>query len=616
MKKFNSLLIFCFVIGIIITGSCFGQNQIKIQDSTTYFTNTIRPDQLKVSIQDQKFLIQPDKRFDFGLITNSYNYIVIKVQANRPSNSYALSIDNTSLDTVLIYRLLTDTSKVLLCRGGNLIKYDINRNYVWHTIPLIISNEPHFYLVAVKALSKNVNVQYKILKLDDLQKLYSRFDKAIYFYLGIISLIVFACLLSFILLRNQELIIFACYIAGVSMWILAHYGYIFPLLCPSFPQLNDVIKPVSSLAAVFSFLILINFLFKKDFKGNLFERAIVSLNSLNLFMIVAAFIRLIAHFSSYTYTLFNVVWHILIIVSIGSVAIMLFVLFKTGKTAQIFALAISLMLIMTLVQVFSNIRYIKSTFLNDHGLLIATLLQILTLSFAIIYNIWGEKKMKDTQLRILEEDQKNTLQMLITIQDNERKRIAEELHDSIGPMLAAIKINFLRALKPKSQNHDNDILVTKTEDIIDDSITEIRNISHQLMPKSLSSKGLIALLTEYFDNLQTVYNTCINFTHSITTILNKDVQLNLYRIISELVLNAAKHSKSKNIKASIETLVAETLVVVNDDGIGFNTAQKNGSSLGLKNIESRVAYLKGEMEIQSIIEKGTIIKISVPNSNA
>jgi signal transduction histidine kinase len=238
------------------------------------------------------------------------------------------------------------------------------------------------------------------------------------------------------------------------------------------------------------------------------------------------------------------------------------------------------------------------------------------LIFGVFLNIWEEKKMKSKQLSLLEDDQKKTLQKLIAIQDNERKRIAGDLHDSIGPMLAAIKINFLRIVKAKNENKISDTLVTETENIIDDSITEIRNISHQLMPKGLSSKGLISLLAEYFDDLQTVYNTCIHFTHRITVSLDRDVQLNVYRIISELLLNAAKHSSSKNITVSIETRDTETVVIINDDGKGFNATQKNNSSFGLKNVESRVAYLKGKMHMQSLGGKGTFIKISFPHAGS
>jgi signal transduction histidine kinase len=182
-------------------------------------------------------------------------------------------------------------------------------------------------------------------------------------------------------------------------------------------------------------------------------------------------------------------------------------------------------------------------------------------------------------------------------------------------MLAAIKINFQRVVK-KTPGRAPDTLIAKTEDIIDSSMAEIRNISHQLMPKGLAAKGLAASLSEYIYNLREVYHIPVHFKHNITAALNKDVQLNVYRIISELVLNGAKHSKASCISASVETPEGNITIVVQDDGQGFDPVQISDASLGLKNIESRVEYLKGNIQIKSAPGKGTCITIVIPQGVA
>src|SRR5690606_25083647 len=134
-------------------------------------------------------------------------------------------------------------------------------------------------------------------------------------------------------------------------------------------------------------------------------------------------------------------------------------------------------------QVLSNAGFFYNHTLNEHGMLLASLAEILVLTFATFRNIWEERKRVVMRVAKLEEAHSRTLKQLVAVQDNERKRIAGELHDSIGPMLAAIKINFLRIMKVKTQTRAADALIAKTEDIIDSSMAEIRNISHQLMPK-------------------------------------------------------------------------------------------------------------------------------------
>jgi signal transduction histidine kinase len=615
MKQIIRLVKYIF-IGVILTSNCFAKDLPTIHDSTSYFTSALNPDQLRFSLQDKQFSIQKNRRFKFGLTTNEYCYIIIKLNADSSSNSYLLSIDNTSLDTVLIYSLSENASKRLLYKGGNLIEYDLQRLYVWHTIPLAISPELHYYLVAIKAYSKNVNVAYQIMTSGDLQILYRSFDKLIYFYVGIIFLIMFTSLAGAAIFKNRGLIIYTGYILMVTIWILAHYGYLYPTFYPSYPELNKIIKPVSILLALVCFLSLILYLFKKDLKETYFYKTAKAIKLLNSVFVIIAFLYITIPFPSYIYTLYNIGWNILMVLSVSIVIIMLAWLFKANKTARIFSLALTLLLLIALLKMLSNLGFINSNFLNDHGITIASLLEILMLIFGVFLNIWEDKEMQNKQLSLLEDDKKRTMQRLIAIQDDERKRIAEDLHDSIGPMLAAIKINFLRIVKAKDENKISDNLVTETESIIDDSLTEIRNISHQLMPKGLSSKGLINLLAEYFTDLQIVYNTQIDFTHSISVSLDKDIQLNIYRIISELVLNGAKHSSSKNITVSIETRDTETVVIINDDGKGFNATQKNNSSSGLKNVESRVAYLKGKMHMQSSVGAGTFIEISLPQNRS
>jgi signal transduction histidine kinase len=159
------------------------------------------------------------------------------------------------------------------------------------------------------------------------------------------------------------------------------------------------------------------------------------------------------------------------------------------------------------------------------------------------------------------------------------------------------------------------MLVAKTEDIIDSSMMEIRDMSHQLMPKGLSSEGLVVSLSKYCENLREVYNIPVQFNHNITASLHKDVQLNVYRIMCELVLNAVKHGDASQISVSIETPDGAIVSMVEDNGRGFDPLQINDSSLGLKSIQSRVDYLKGTMQIETAAGKGAIVKIMIPEKN-
>lgn len=605
MKKLT-LLLFFFVI-IKINNTCSAE-PVFIIDSAFSFTSSLNYDQIGNSLLGHKFVSTKDRTFNFGLTFNTFCYVVVKIQTNFTSDKLVLLIDNTSIDSILIFNVDKDGNRNLVYQGGNLIKYDLKRRYVWHACPIIADGKERYYLIAIKAISKNVNFSYKVFRQDELQKLYTSFDRLIFFYLGIVFLIVFASLIGLVFFKASIFVFYTCYILSISFWVLAHYGYLYPFCYPSYPFLNQITKPFFCLLASLCFLSLITISFREKIKGTKFERMLYCLKLINGGLLIITPLHLF-FINFYEYAVFNISWNVLLVVTCLTVIITILWMYKNDRTARIFSFAIIILLLAVLLQIASNSGFIKSAYLNNHGILLGNLFENLILTFGIFYQIGEERKLKEERLLLLEEEQKQALQRLVYAQDNERKRIAEDLHDSIGPMLAAIKINFLRMVKAKTG--DAGTLIAKTENIINDSITEIRNISHRLMPKSLSSKGLINLLSDYFIDLETIHPISIAFKHEINKALTEEVQLNLYRIISELILNAIKHSCSKTICVSVKTANAAILISIEDNGKGFDPSRKS-STLGIKNVESRVNYLKGTMNITSSAGKGTSIEISIP----
>lgn len=307
----------------------------------------------------------------------------------------------------------------------------------------------------------------------------------------------------------------------------------------------------------------------------------------------------------------HVAWHIGLILAACITVFTPLYFFKTGHTAKIFSSAMLVICLMGLVQLFGNLGAVHYYFINEHGMAMGSLFEISIMAYGLFYGLLEEKKHRDNRLLILEQEQTETLKKLITVQDNERKRIAGDLHDNIGPLLAALKINFRRIIQTK-EGELNEVLVAKTESIIDDSITEIRNVAHNLMPKSLSLNGLINTLADYFESIQQLYGKCVTFNHNIRSILNPDTQINIYRIVCELVLNAARHSNAYNITVNITSDDRCISITVYDDGKGFESKLNGKKSLGLHNVESRVLYMKGKFSLKTEPGKGTLANMDIP----
>jgi signal transduction histidine kinase len=593
---------------------CSIAQRFRFYDSITIINSKSRPEEVirTLNLSKLHFSKAIENRINFGLVGGDYKYILLKVKIIKEDADLYLSIDNTSLDTVGIYRIDDGSNAQQVYLAGALVSFDINNKYVWHTVALDL-NASSFYLIALKSAEKNINVRYEILDRDDLQQKYRQHDRMIFFYAGIVCLIVIVILLAFLLFQRAVFATYLGYILCAFTWIISHYGYIFPYLYPNVPVINQIIKPVSSLGAGFFLLNVMKQVFRQQIASRkIFEKCINTTLSVLPFVIAFMFLLLIPNLHDTMRYILMIGWHVVLIITLGMIAITPVSFIRTGATAKIFSSAMFVICTMTVIQLLANSGFINNFFVEEHGITMGSLLENIIIAFGLFYNLLQERKQREEQVLALELEQAETLKKLITVQDNERKRIAGDLHDNIGPLLAALKINFRRIINTKDRSQLNG-LATKTESIIDDSIAEIHNVALNLMPKGLSSNGLINTLQEYFDSLEQIYNKRIVFTHNVESILNPEIQLNLYRIICELALNSARHSNASNITVCIKANAKMVSLSIHDDGKGFQKkAGDNKKSLGLQNAESRVSYMKGTLELKSEAGKGTQINIYIP----
>jgi len=207
--------------------------------------------------------------------------------------------------------------------------------------------------------------------------------------------------------------------------------------------------------------------------------------------------------------------------------------------------------------------------------------------------------------------------LLIHSQEEERKRIASELHDSLGQNLLIIKNRVVMSLKSKEPEFEKKQLNEISENA-SEAIDEVRRIAYNLHPYHLERLGLTKAIRSIVDNLETSIE--INFKlelDDIDGILKPDEEISLYRIIQECANNIVKHSASK--EAGIYIKKGDTLITINidDDGKGFDSKnlimfpdRKRG--FGLKNLQERIKLLKGELIIDSVKNKGTKLLIKIP----
>ena len=221
-------------------------------------------------------------------------------------------------------------------------------------------------------------------------------------------------------------------------------------------------------------------------------------------------------------------------------------------------------------------------------------------------------ELQDQQLKEIEKDsQIKAMESMLMGQEAERNRIGKDLHDSLGAMLSTIKLQ-MSASQGKEINGISPAM-KKAKEMIDDACEEVRKISRDMMPITLSKYGLHTALEELiekytFDGGPTV----IYQAFGINRISDKDLDLFVFRIVQELVNNSIKHAKAQEIIIQINYLEDLMMITVEDDGEGFAYNQTQYQGMGLKNVEYRAQYLKGKFSVDSTPGNGTIMVVEIP----
>lgn len=210
---------------------------------------------------------------------------------------------------------------------------------------------------------------------------------------------------------------------------------------------------------------------------------------------------------------------------------------------------------------------------------------------------------------ILKEQELKLIKASIEGQDKERQRIAQELHDSIGGNLAAIK------LQVNTMSEDsNDGFAKNIISQLDETYQQVRNLSHNLIPKKFSQNQFCLVLEDYLKSINGATELKIesNFYPKETiNQLNENLQVEVFTIVQELLTNTIKHAKATQIDLQLNLIENYLNIIFEDNGIGFNSTD-TPKGIGLQNIENRVKNLFGTIEIDSKIKRGTIANIEVP----
>jgi len=243
----------------------------------------------------------------------------------------------------------------------------------------------------------------------------------------------------------------------------------------------------------------------------------------------------------------------------------------------------------------------------------ASLLLLIILGF-FLYKRNQFRQEQKLQREILKQQELAT-RAILSAEENERRRIAAELHDGIGQMMSAARMNlsvFEQELpfngEAQKKSFDNVV------NLVDMSCREIRSVSHQMMPNALLKKGLADAIREFTDRIDRRILVVDLHTEGLENRLEPNTESVMYRVVQECVNNVIKHAGATHLDISLIQDQDGLSVTIEDNGKGFDhqeEGEKDG--IGITNIRSRVQFLKGTVEFDSAPGRGTLVAIHVPH---
>lgn len=238
-------------------------------------------------------------------------------------------------------------------------------------------------------------------------------------------------------------------------------------------------------------------------------------------------------------------------------------------------------------------------------------ISLLLLAIAILsfFQYRNKKRLAEQKIKDMEQLQElMIMKAILQGEEKERDRVARDLHDGLGGLLAGVKLN-LSAIAADDTYEVHQHLHTVIKQL-DGSVNELRRISHNLMPETLTKFGLDAAIRELVGVLSNRGLLIDYQSFEISKHIAPQVQTHIYRIVQELVANAVRHSQASRIVLQCSQNGSIFLITIEDNGIGFDRKTIT-EGMGLKNIRNRIQYLKGSYDIHTGKNKGTTINIEL-----
>lgn len=445
------------------------------------------------------------------------------------------------------------------------------------------------------------------LEISSLQHIYENSQKndiAHGFYYGLIAALIIYNLFVFISIRERTYLYYVFYIFFVAMNIGYSKGLFLQFIVPDFPQANHS-NYTGSLAFVFALLFTNSFLNTRHYCPRL--------RKLGWLIVVSCVAVVGLSFAGNLLLGFKLSWLTVGFFLLYSNVVGFTVLKQGFNPARYYLMGFTTLLAGIFIFMMKDMAIFPENWFTEGAYQIGSGLEAIILSFALANKLNTFKREKE--LSQAEALAQATLfsQQLIGSQESERKRVAAELHDSLGQSLGMVKNKVLMVKRDTGKPELREKQLTDLEEMVTDAIQEVRNISYNLRPLHLELLGITQSLHSLLEDV--IETSLIELETDIQTfdnVLSKPNEMNVFRIVQECFNNILKHAQATAARIQITKADAMIAIRIEDNGVGIAPGASGKGGFGMIGIRERLNILDGRIEILENKPSGTIINIQIP----
>ncbi|WP_031528605.1 tetratricopeptide repeat-containing sensor histidine kinase [Dyadobacter crusticola] len=246
--------------------------------------------------------------------------------------------------------------------------------------------------------------------------------------------------------------------------------------------------------------------------------------------------------------------------------------------------------------------------------LAAGLVVLVSISILVYRNITIRKRIAEQEvLQLQQEKQLVATNSILKGQEEERTRVARDLHDGLGGLLSGIKLTLNSVKGNVILPEESALTFTRALNQLDGAISEMRRVAHSMMPETLVHFGLIDALSDFCDGISASGKLLVSMQHfGFEKRLDSSIEIVLYRIVQELLNNVLKYAEATEVQVQLTKVDNRVSLTVEDNGKGFDISKLDqNKGAGMRNVQARVDYLNGKLDIQSAPNEGTSILVEI-----